>query len=63
MNLESKGKESAQCRESRDMRIAEKREKITSIEKEISHVKPKRYLIGFGMLTKTHRSLYTVHYE
>lgn len=63
MNLESNGKESAQCGESHDMRITEKREKTTGAEKETSYGKPKRYLVGFGMLTKTHRSLYTVHYE
>lgn len=63
MNLESKGKESAQCGKSRDTRITEKREKTTGAEKETSYKKPKRYLVGFGMLTKTHRSLYAIHYE
>lgn len=63
MNLESNGKESTQCRESRDMRVAEKHEKVKSAEKETSYGKPKRYLIGFGMLTKTNKSLYVVHYE
>lgn len=63
MNLKAEGKESVQCRENYDMRIAEKREKSESAEKEISRGKPKRYLIGFGMLTKTSKSLYVVHYE
>lgn len=63
MSLESEGNESVQCRENYDMRIAGKREKTTGTEKETSYGKPKRYLIGFGILTKTHRSLYAVHYE
>lgn len=63
MNLESEWKESVKCRENHDMKIAKKCEKSASVEKEASSEKPRRYLIGFGMLTKTSKSLYAVHYE
>lgn len=49
--------------ENSDMKIAGKCEKRADAEKETSCGNPKRYLICFGMRTKTRKSLYVVHYE
>lgn len=46
-----------------DMKITGKCKKRADAEKETSCKKPKRYLIGFGMRTKTCKSLYVVCYE
>lgn len=63
MNIAAEGKENVKCRENNDMKISEKCEKRADAEKETSRGNPKRYLIGFGMLTKTSKSLYTIRYE
>lgn len=52
------------CKESQDTKNTGKCEKeITGTEKRNILQNPKRYLIGFGVLTKTRKSLYAVHYE
>lgn len=63
MSIATEGKEDTQSRENRDIKIAGKCEKRADAEKETSCKKPKRYLIGFGMRTKTCKSLYVVRYE
>lgn len=62
MSLKADGEENIQCRESCDIEISENVRKEPRTQKKTCR-ESRRYLIGFGMLTKTSKSLYVVHRE